>query len=62
MSDNQNKRLPEDSDPTKRKPVKETLYDKIKLSKKQMDIIIILLVIAFFFFFIVGALKGNGII
>lgn len=41
---------------------KEQLYDKIPLTKAQLDIIIVLLVIAFIVFFVIGALKGNGII
>jgi len=41
---------------------KENFYDKIPLSKKQLDIIIVILVAALIIFFILGALVGNGII
>ena len=38
---------------------KEHIYDRIPLSKKQLDVIIIVLIIALLFFFIVGAIVGN---
>jgi len=40
----------------------EHIYDRIPLSKKQLDVIIIVLIIALLGFFILGALKGNGVI
>ena len=41
---------------------KESLYDKIPLTKKQLDVIIIILMAALIFFIVLGALIGNGII
>jgi len=46
----------------KSKGVKEELYDKIPLSKKQFDIIIAVLFIALITFLTFGTLIGNGII
>ena len=42
--------------------MKEKLYDKVALTKRQLDIIIVMLIISFVAFFVLGALKGNGII
>ena len=42
--------------------VKEDLYDKIPLSKKQLDIIIVILIIAFLAVLTFGALVGNDIL
>ena len=47
--------------PNGSKGPKESLYDKIPLTVKQLDIIIILLIAAFFVFFILGALAGRGL-
>lgn len=44
------------------KNAKERLYDKIPLTKKQLDVIIAVLIVAFVVVFILGALKGNGLI
>ena len=44
------------------KAPKESIYDKIPLSEKQLNIIIILLVAAIIAFLIIGTLLGNGII
>jgi len=44
------------------KAPKESFYDKIPLSKKQLDIIIIFLVAAMIITLIIGALIGNGVI
>jgi hypothetical protein len=44
------------------KSSKENLYDKIPLSKKQLDIIIAILIAAIIVFFVFGALIGNNII
>ena len=41
---------------------KESLYDKIPLTLKQLDIIIVFLVIALIVFLVLGALFGNGIL
>jgi hypothetical protein len=41
---------------------KEKLYDKIPLSKKQLNIIIVILIVAIVVAFTLGALIGNGII
>ena len=41
---------------------KESLYDRIPLSKKQLNVIIIILIIAVIVFFVLGALIGNGVI
>jgi len=48
--------------PPQAKWAKESIYDRIPLSKKQLNIIIIVLVIAIIFFLVMGALIGNGII
>ena len=48
--------------PSEKKPVKESFYDRIPLTKKQLDIIIIILIAAVILFFVLGALKGNHII
>ena len=50
------------SDRPEVKGVKEGLYDKIPLSKKQLEIIIIILAVGLIVSFILGALLGNGII
>jgi len=42
--------------------VKEDLYDKIPLSKKQLDIIIVILIIAFLAVLTFGVLVGNDIL
>ena len=42
--------------------VKENLYDKIPLSKKQLDIIIVILIIAFLAVLTFGVLVGNDIL
>ena len=42
--------------------VKEDLYDKIPLSKKQLDIIIVILIIAFLTVLTFGVLVGNDIL
>jgi hypothetical protein len=44
------------------KGTKENLYDKIPLSKKQLNIIIVILIVAIIVFLTLGALIGNGII
>ncbi|MCL2151436.1 MAG: hypothetical protein FWH57_00505 [Oscillospiraceae bacterium] len=41
---------------------KESFYDKIPLTKKQLNVIIIILIIAVIVFFVLGALIGNGVI
>ena len=41
---------------------KETLYDMIPLTKKQLNVIIAVLAIALIVFIVIGALVGNGII
>ena len=41
---------------------KESLYDRIPLTKKQLDVIIIFLIAAIIIFLIFGALVGNRII
>ena len=51
-----------DSSPPKKIPRKESIYDKIPLSKKQLDVIIVILMVALVVFFILGALIGNGLI
>ena len=48
--------------PPKNLPRKESFYDKIPLSKKQLDVIIVVLMVALVAFFIIGALIGNGLI
>ena len=42
--------------------VKEDLYDKIPLSKKQLDIAIVILIIALIAFLTFGVLIGNNIL
>ena len=41
---------------------KESLYDKIPVTLKQLDIFIAVMVGLFIAFFVIGILKGNGII
>jgi len=41
---------------------KEELYDKIPITKKQLDIIIIILFAALIIFLVLGTLVGNRII
>ena len=41
---------------------KEELYDKIPITKKQLDVIIIILFAALIIFLVVGTLVGNRII
>lgn len=53
--------VPQDSS-ARKKNAKESLYDKVPLSVKQLDIIIIVLVIAFVVFLTLGILIGNRII
>ena len=50
------------NDHSQEAPTKESLYDKIPLTLKQLDIIIVTGVIAFFAVFTLGALVGNGIL
>lgn len=44
------------------KPAKEGLYDRIPLTKKQLDVIIVILVAAIIVFLVIGALVGNRIL
>ena len=44
------------------KGAKESFYDKIPLSKKQLDVIIIVLVCAIIVFLVLGALIGNRVL
>ena len=53
---------PSESLPPDKPPRKESLYDMIPLSKKQLDVIIAVLVVALLLFIVIGALVGNGII
>jgi len=41
---------------------KEELYDKIPITKKQLDVIIIILFAALIIFLVLGTLVGNRII
>ena len=41
---------------------KESLYDKIPLTLKQLDVIIIILAIILIAALVIGTLKGNGIL
>jgi len=41
---------------------KEGIYDKIPLTKKQLDVIIVVLIVAIVVFLVLGILKGNGYI
>ena len=41
---------------------KESIYDRIPLNKKQLNIIIVILVAAIIVFLVLGALVGNGVI
>ena len=45
-----------------KKGAKESLYDKIPLTLKQLDIFIAVMIALFILFFVIGALKGNRII
>jgi len=54
--------LPENDETPKVKGKKEELYDKIPLTKKQLDIIIVILIAAIVLFLVFGALIGNGIL
>ena len=49
-------------DTLEKKFTKESFYDKIPLSKKQLDYIIIFLVAMIIIFIVIGALLGNRII
>lgn len=60
MSEKPENSSPEQLRPPDKPPRKETLYDMIPLSKKQLNVIIIILVVALLFFIILGALVGNG--
>jgi len=53
---------PEDKlpDSQEEKGHKESLYDKIPLSKKQLDVIIIVLTVAIIIFIVLGVLVGNN--
>jgi hypothetical protein len=44
------------------KGAKESLYDKIPVTIKQLDIIIAVMIALFVVFFVIGVLKGNRII
>jgi len=48
--------------PTESVGTKESLYDKIPITKKQLDILIIILFIALIGFLVFGVLVGNGIL
>ena len=48
--------------PSENDGFKESVYDKIPLTKKQLDIIIIILMIALIGFLVFGVLVGNGIL
>ena len=41
---------------------KESLYDRIPLTLKQLDVIIIILAIILIAALVIGTLKGNGIL
>lgn len=73
MTKENNSKLPENPEPesdtvneneldAQPKGKKETLYDKIPLTVKQLDIIIAILLIAFVVFLVIGTLRGNGIL
>ena len=42
--------------------MKESLYDKIPVTLKQLDVFIAVMVVLFIAFLTIGILKGNGII
>lgn len=69
LPDDESADTPESEEQSECKPAvvekkgrKESLYDKIPLTKKQLDIIIIFLAAAIIIFLLIGTLLGNGII
>ena len=62
MADEQEPREEKLADNLTEKAPKESFYDKIPLSEKQLDIIIIFLVAAIIITLIIGTLIGNGVI
>jgi hypothetical protein len=51
-----------EADVGRQKGIKESFYDTLPFTKRQMDIIIVMLFAALVIFFVIGALKGNGYI
>ena len=60
--DSDTNELPKNDETPIVKGKKEELYDKIPLTKKQLDIIIVILIAAIVLFLVFGALIGNGIL
>lgn len=60
--DEEERNIVENDKQNNKNGIKENLYDKIPLTKSQLDVIIFILLIAFVVFFVLGALIGNGVI